>query len=87
MMGDDASAIHSQLLVPFAGNRYYNAAAVYGLGGLARLRSSSPYSTEYPLSRLLMLDVDGYLDLGYDRRAHASSLRCVYDSYETYTPA
>ena len=56
MMGDDASVIHSQLLVPFAGYRYYDGAEVYGLGGSVYLRSSSPNSTEASVLSLLVLD-------------------------------
>ena len=87
MMGDDASVIHSQLLVPFAGNRNFTDAEVYGLGSYVNLRSSSPLSTEDSTSRYLDLSVDGGMDMGRNRRASAYSLRCVYDSYETYTPA
>ena len=87
MMGDDASVIHSQLLVPFAGHRTYDDAGVYGLGSYVNLRSSSPNSTENPNSRNLNLNVDGKMDMNNNNRANANSLRCVYDSYETYTPA
>lgn len=86
-MGDDASAIHSQLLVPFAGYRANDDAGVYDLGSSAYLRSSSPDSSGGPYSRPLYLGVDGGMGMYSITRAYASSLRCVYDSYETYTPA
>ena len=87
MMGDDASVIRSQLLVPFAGYRNYKGAEVYDLGGDAYLRSSSPSSAGNPNSRNLTLFMRGGGDMFNDSRANANSLRCVYDSYETYTPA
>ena len=86
MMGSSAS-INSQLLVPFAGGRLYDSAGVYDLGGRAYLRSSSPDSTATPYSRTLSLDIDGDLRMYIDSRANALSLRCLYDSYETYTPS
>ena len=86
-MGNNASAIHNQLLVPFAGYRHFDGAAVYFLGSAAALRSSSPSSTETPYSRYLFLNVAGILNMDAGYRAIADSLRCVYDSYETYTPA
>ena len=82
-----ASAIHNDLLVPFAGDRNHIAAKVYDLGSSAYLWSSSPYSAETPYSRYLFLDVYGDMGMGYDRRADAYSVRCVYDSYQTYTKA
>ena len=87
MMGNNVSAIHSQLLVPFAGVRDNDAGEVYVLGSFDGLRSSSPDSTEHPNSRFLYLDVDGQIDMVRFSRADAFSLRCIYDSYETYTPA
>ena len=86
-MGNNASAIHSQLLVPFAGTRGYFDAGVYSLGSYAFLWSSSPSPAWDPRSFYLSLSVGGFLDMSYDLRAVAYSLRCVYDSYETYTPS
>ena len=86
-MGDDASAIHNDLLVPFAGYRNYNDAGVYSLGGNASLWSSSPYSAENSRSRYLYLYVGGKLSMDSYNRAGANSLRCIYDSYDTYTKA
>jgi len=87
MMGDDASAIHNDLLVPFAGTRGYYDAEVYSLGSYANLWSSSPYSAGSSNSRYLGLTVDWRLSMYYDYRAYAYSLRCIYDSYQTYTKA
>ena len=86
-MGDDASAIHNDLLVPFAGDRDYGDAGVYYLGSYASLWSSSPTSAEDSRSRYLYLGVGGDLSMFDDYRAYAYSLRCIYDSYQTYTKA
>ena len=86
-MRNDASAIHNDLLVPFAGNRNYNDAEVYDLGSNANLWSSSPRSAENSNSRNLYLDVDGDMDMNDIDRANAYSLRCIYDSYDVYTKA
>ena len=85
MMLDNASNIHTQLKIPFAGLRSYYYASVDYLGNTASLWSSSPYSASDPDSRRLYLDVDGYLGMNYDSRAHAYSVRCFYDFYQPYT--
>ena len=85
MMLDNASNIHTQLKIPFAGSRYYDNASVNNLGINAILWSSSPYSASNPNSRRLYLDVGGGLHMDYSRRAHASSVRCFYDFYQPYT--
>ena len=85
-MGSDGSAIHNQLLVPFAGLRNGYNAVVLDIGASANLRSSSPHYT-YPDSHYLVLGANGSLYTSTHYRIHGFSVRCVYDSYETYTPA
>ena len=79
--------IHSKLLVPFAGRRHYGNAGVYELGRYAYLWSSSPYSAGSPDSQYLYLGAGGSVDMSYDFRAYAFSVRCFHDSYQTYTKA
>ncbi len=78
-------AMHSQLKIPFAGWRHYSDASVYDMGGVAYLWSSSPYSASNPSSRYLYLPVDDCLDMGDYYRAIAYSVRCFYDSYQSFT--
>ncbi len=85
MMGADASAIHNQLLVPFAGCRGRDSNAhVNNLGNHAYLWSSSPNST---ISRYLYLYENVRMDMSRSDRAYAYSVRCLHDSYKTYTKA
>ena len=77
--------LRDKLLIPFAGLRGYLDASVYDMGHFANLWSSSPLSASSPYSRDLYLDVDGDLNMYFNDRADALSVRCFYDSYQPFT--
>ena len=81
----NTGTLHNELLIPFAGLRYYDVASVYNMGYYAGLWSSSPDSASSPYSQNLFLNVNGFFDVCYYDRARALSVRCFYDSYQPFT--
>jgi uncharacterized protein (TIGR02145 family) len=77
--GDNAGTLWSDtLLLPLAGNRYYDSSApILNQGDYASYWSSSPNSTD---ARYLYFNPSYVGASFYDRRAYGFSLRCFQDS-------
>ena len=84
MIGDDSETVRNELLIPFAGFRFYYDSSVDFLGEYSLLWSSSPDSISWPASISLRLKVDGYTDIYDYYRAGAWSIRCFYNFYKPY---
>ena len=90
MFNNSVSEIHRNLLLPFAGYRWYSDAIVYNLWTWANVDTSSPnvsLSTQVisPYNKWTSLSITGTIGIWSASRANGVSVRCFYDSYETYT--
>lgn len=91
MLGNNMETIRNELLIPFAGHRFYYDASVVLLGEYAAIWSSTPDlwsfdgdSTYLPVSRSVLLDINGDAVMHSYYRAGALSLRCFYNFYKPY---
>ena len=85
MMWNDPLKMHEELLIPYAGWRDSTEIVPDYLGHYAHFWSSTPYSTSSPESLAIVIKDNNDLFQGEGARSIAVSLRCFYNSYETYS--
>ena len=85
MMWNDALKMHEELLIPYAGWRDSTEMIPDYLGTYAYFWSSTPYSTSSSESLAIVIQDESDLYQGEGSRSIAISLRCFYNSYETYS--
>ena len=92
LFNNSVDEIHKNLLIPFAGYRQFDDAVVYNFWTWANVDTSSPHflvssqkvSTN---SKWTSLSVTWTIGIWSAPRANAVSVRCIYDSYDSYTKA